>query len=69
MLVLESIFPLNLFPYWYNRIDKKLKVEEGELNEKRSKAAYFSAAPTVTEYSKFSVFLGRIESVHFPAAP
>ncbi len=36
---------------------------------KNNRAAYFSAAPIVMEYSKFSVFLGRIESVHFPVAP
>ena len=30
---------------------------------------YSSESPIVTVYSKFSVFLGRIESIHFPSAP
>lgn len=46
------------------------EIKRGIDGRKKDWGLFYSSAPSiVTVYSKFSVFLGRIESVHFPAVP
>lgn len=65
-----------MFLIFRNKKDSVFFVFSGILQIKRKKIEikkgglfYSSESPIVTVYSKFSVFFGRIERVHFPAVP